>query len=211
MHNRVINEAGKIWEYLKGFHTEGDSDIVVVCCSYDIRVCDYAVSLMDKIGAKKILFSGNTGNWTRDIWTDKEAHIFTNRAVELGVNYNRILIEDNATNIGENIKYSNELLLEDQKVTYVSKPNTLLRIKLTAPKHCKNSHFYTSGPDFIFPNDISNIVGLNGVINEMVGDIHRIIKYPKLGFQESHYLPPEILEAYFYLVDEGYTDHLLQL
>lgn len=211
MHNRIIKEAGYIWEYLKGFHTEGESDIIIVCCSYDLRVCDYAVSLMDRINAKQILFSGNTGNWTRDIWTEREAHIFTNRAVELGVDHNSILIEENATNIGENIKFSNEIILNSQKVTYVSKPNTLLRIKLTAPMHCNKSHFYTSAPDFNFPNDISNIVGLNGVINEMVGDIHRIIKYPKLGFQENHHLPPEILDSFFYLVDEGYTDHLLQL
>lgn len=210
MHNRILNEAGNIWNYLKRFHTEGKSDVIVVCCSYDLRICDYAVSLMDKVGAENILFSGNTGNWTRALWTEREAHIFTDRAIELGVDLNRIIVEEDATNIGENIKFSNELLLDHQKTTYVSKPNTLLRINLTVPMHCNNSDFYTSGPDFSFPNDVSNIVGLDGIINEMVGDINRVMKYPELGFQEKHELPPEILDSYFYLINEGFSDHLIK-
>jgi hypothetical protein len=69
---------------------------------------------------------------------------------------------------------------------------------------------YISCPDIRFPDDVSNIVGLFGLINEMVGDIERIIEYPKLGYQVEHELPPEVIESWEYLKRQGFTQHLMR-
>lgn len=210
MNNRAIINGHILWDYLSSFRQEEESDIIVVCCSYDLRVCDYACDLYKRTNVKKILFSGKRGNWTRDLWSKTEAEIFKDRAIENGINYKNIIIEDEATNLGENINYSMKFLDEYKRITFVSKSNTLLRVKLTIPKHITGVSSYVSGPLFSFPDEISNIVGINGIINEMVGDIERIIKYPNLGFQEEHILPSDVLESYQYLIDQGFVEHLIK-
>lgn len=209
MYNKIINRANNLWNYLNQFNQISNCDIVIVCCSYDLRVCDYACEYFKKAGAKKIVFSENLGNWTRDLWSKTEADIFNDRAIKNGIDEKSIIRENRATNLGENISYSKKYLKKEDRVTYISKGNTLLRIKLTVPKYI-NNEFFVSGPKFNFPQEVSNVVGVYGTINEMVGDIQRIITYPDLGYQEKHTLPMEILDSYHYLVDKGYNDHLIK-
>lgn len=47
------------------------------------------------------------------------------------------------------------------------------------------------------------------VVRIMVGDLHRLMEYPKLGFMTSQDIPAEVREAFDVLVDAGYTGHLL--
>lgn len=209
MYNEVIEKAKVIWDYLHNFNKEESCDVIVVCCSYDLRVCDYGCEFFKRSGAGTIIFSGNQGNWTRDLWNKTEARVFSDRAIENGINKASIILEEKATNLGENIKFSKQFFNENDKVGFVSKSNTLLRIKLTAPKHLDNVSSF-SGPSFRFPGEVSNIVGVYGVINEMVGDMQRIIKYPALGFQEEHLFPEEVLDSYKFLISKGYTDHLMK-
>jgi hypothetical protein len=65
-------------------------------------------------------------------------------------------------------------------------------------------------PNILFPNDVSNVIGIFGLINEMVGDIERILKYPQFGFQVEHALPEEVLASWEYLVREGFTQHMME-
>jgi len=66
-----------------------------------------------------------------------------------------------------------------------------------------------SCPKIEFPDEISNIIGVWGVINEMVGDIERIQRYPDLGFQAKHSIPDYIIENWNYLMEQGFTNHLM--
>jgi hypothetical protein len=43
-----------------------------------------------------------------------------------------------------------------------------------------------------------------------VGDLQRIIEYPKREFQTTQEIPTEIFDAYEKLVGLGYTEHMLQ-
>jgi hypothetical protein len=88
-------------------------------------------------------------------------------------------------------------------VTFVSKPNSLLRVKLTAEAQWHEITSYVIGPDLSFPQRVSGVVEIKGVVNEMVGDIERIQNYPDSGYQVSHELPERIL------IEQGLADHLL--
>ncbi len=44
----------------------------------------------------------------------------------------------------------------------------------------------------------------------MVGDMQRIIEYPKLGFQIPQNIPEKVLEAYNTLVELGYIGKLIK-
>jgi len=210
MPTEAIKNAKLIWYYLASFHQEQPSDAIVVCCSYDLRVCDYACPFMKEIGAQRLLFSGNSGNWTRHLWDEPEAQVFKTRALQNGIDPTRILTEEQATNIGENVAFSKKMLPDAKSITFITKPNTILRVKLTVPLHWQNITAVTACPQFTFPDEVSNIVGVFGVINEMVGDIQRILAYPSLGYQVAHDLPTHILTAYESLVDQGFTKHLMR-
>ena len=205
----TIKNAVRIWDYFSSFNSYASSDAIVVCCSYDLRICDYACSLLRDGVAAKLVFSGNSGNWTRHLWDKPEAHVFSERAAAVGVDPAQIVVEDQATNIGENIRNARHLLPDARTVTFVTKPNTILRVRLTVPIQWPGITFYTACPRFSFPQDVSNVIGLIGVISEMVGDLERIAKYPELGYQIPHVLPPEIVKSWDYLIQKGFTHHLL--
>ena len=49
------------------------------------------------------------------------------------------------------------------------------------------------------------------ILNTMVGDLQRIVEYPKLGFQSKHEVPKNVMAAMQDLIKMGYTKHLLNL
>jgi hypothetical protein len=99
--------------------------------------------------------------------------------------------------------------LRVRRVTFVTKPNSVLRVALTVPIQWPEVDAFVDSPPFSFPHDVSNVIGVFGVIHEMVGDVDRIVRYPARGFQIAHELPPRILESFRHLVEEGFDRHLL--
>lgn len=210
MQSKVLKQASVLWDYMSQFKEEYKSDALVICCSYDLRVCDYACNLIQQGLSDTLVISGNTGNWTRYIWDEPEALVFQKRALANGLNTHQIILEQAATNFGENINFSSKLLPKAKHITFITKPNSLLRVLLTAKVQCPDKRVSVTAPEIAFPNEVSNVVGVLGLINEMVGDIERIMKYPALGFQSEHELPPKVLEAWQFLLDAGFDEHLMK-
>lgn len=207
MQSATMLHAERLWRYLASFECKGRCDAVVVCCSYDLRVCDYACELIENGISDRLVLSGKTGHWTGMLWDVPEASVFWERAKSRGIDEGAVVLEESATNIGENIAKSKALIPDAKTVTFVTKPNTLLRVKLTVPVQWPGIRAYTSCPGIRFPEDVSNVVGLFGLINEMVGDIERIMEYPRLGYQVEHEFPSEILESWEYLKRKGFIQH----
>ena len=198
-----------LWDYLSSFASTGRADAVVLCCSYDLRVCDYACELVKLGVAPRLVISGNAGNWTKHLWQRPEAHVFRERALACGMPSAKILVEDRATNFGENVRFSRALIPNARCVLFVTKPASVLRLKLTVDAQWPSIDCHVSGPPIQFPDDVSNVIGILGVIHEMVGDVQRIRAYPDLGYQAAHELPANILSTWQQLIDDGFTHHLL--
>ena len=47
-------------------------------------------------------------------------------------------------------------------------------------------------------------------INLMVGDLQRIIEYPKRDLQTSQIIPGDVMSAFWQLVEAGYDKHLIK-
>ena len=210
MTTATLHHAARLWEYLSRREKPRRSDAIVVCCSYDLRVGDHACDLFMAGLAPRLVFSGNTGNWTRHIWSRPEAHIFRDRAIERGVPEQAILMEDRATNFGENIGLTRAMLPDLRSAIFVTKPCSVLRVALTIPVQWPEISASVDAPSLRFPDEASPVVGVLGVIAEMVGDIHRIIEYPALGYQVAHGLPLEIEQSWRALIAAGFDAHMLR-
>jgi len=83
-----------LWDYHYLGHQPTKANCILGLGSYDIRVAEYCAELYKQSFAPIIVFSGNAGNWTRDLFKTPEAHIFKECALKNGVPATDILIED---------------------------------------------------------------------------------------------------------------------
>lgn len=209
MTTATMQHGHRLWSYMSSMRARAPADAVVVCCSYDLRVCDYASELIKADTAPLLVLTGRIGNWTRHLWNTTEAQVFRDRALGNGIDPGRIVLEEQATNFGENIAFARELLPVAQRVIFVTKPASVLRVSLTVPIQWPEIAALVDAPPLNFPDDVSNIIGVFGVLHEMVGDIHRVLEYPSRGYQVPHQLPESVLESWRALVAAGFDQHLL--
>ncbi|WP_199731058.1 YdcF family protein [Aquitalea sp. FJL05] len=177
--------------------------------AYDLRVVDHAVGLLQRGVAPRMLISGNTGNWTRDLWSKPEVEVFAERALQLGISRQQLLLEPRAGNFAENLAFSRALCPDARSVTFVTKPNSIRRVMQTQPVQWPDISYSVDAPDFAFPWEVSNMVGVFGLIEEMVGDIHRLLRYPQLGYQTAVSIPDTVLLAWQQLIAQGFNRQLL--
>ena len=204
----VVANARIIRDYLRSFRKEQPCDALVVCGSYDLRVMEHAIVLLQQGLSKKLVITGNTGNWTKYIWKEPEARVFYEYSKEQIPGDVEIMLETAATNFGENISFTKNLLPDVESVLLLTKPNAVLRVLLTAKKQWPDTACFVSSPEYTFPDEVSNVVGLLGLIDEMVGDIDRIRRYPELGYQIDHELPRSVQAAAEILMHSGFKNHL---
>ena len=184
----VLRDAALLWTYLGRGRDRRPSDLIVVCGSYDERVCDHGVGLVLGGLAPGLLLTGGSGNWTRHLWDRPEAEIFADRARAAGIAPARLWIEPRASNFSENVTFTRQLRPDLRSATFVTKPNSIARLRLTLAVRWPELDAAIDAPDLAFPDGVSSRIGHLGVIDEMVGDIDRIIAYPALGFQVTRFL-----------------------
>jgi len=206
--SEIVVSARVIWDYFSSFRNEQPCDALVVCGSYDLRVMDHATKLLHQGLSKKIVITGNTGNWTKHIWTQSEAKVFYEHSKTEIPSDIDVVLETKASNFGENISFSRSLLPDAKNVLLLTKPNAVLRVLLTAQKQWPNAVCFVSSPIYRFPEEVSNVVGFLGLLDEMVGDVDRIRRYPELGFQVEHELPIAVQKAADLLIRSGFDNHL---
>lgn len=193
------------------------ADVIVGFGSSDIRTADWRAQLWHDGWVPRILFSGARGRVTRDTFTENEADVYAKRAQELGVDASSILIENQATNSGENVTQTYELLVEKNAahstILLVHKPYMLRRAYATTMRQwpaAEKPKIICSSIDISFSEYcVDEHYPFEHVTNVMVGDMQRIREYPKLGFQIEQDIPNDVWAAYEELVRRGYTQHLL--
>jgi uncharacterized SAM-binding protein YcdF (DUF218 family) len=190
------------------------ADCIVVLCSNDPRVAERGAELFLQGWAPMILFSGNVGALTAGLYGKPEAEYFADIAMRMGVPAQHILIENQATNTGENIRYSRALLenhgIHIDQVILVQKPYMERRSFATFKRFWPEKRVIVTSPQIPFESYALPHLDAAQVIHIMVGDLQRIKLYPQLGFQIQQEIPDEVWSAYERLVELGYTGHLVQ-
>ncbi|MBN9385350.1 MAG: YdcF family protein [Chitinophagaceae bacterium] len=208
----VLIEARKLWDYHHVNHIPERSDCILVLGSHDLRVADRGAELYLEGWAPILIFSGGLGNVTKGIWKDPEADQFARIALDKGVPAEAIFIENQSTNTGENILFTQKLLqekgLDPQTFLLVQKPYMERRSYATFKKQWPEKKLIVTSPQISFDEYPTDDIPMEKVINIMVGDLQRIRIYPDKGFQIPQEIPDEVWAAYERLIGWGFTKHL---
>jgi uncharacterized SAM-binding protein YcdF (DUF218 family) len=203
-----------IWDYHHLNHALEKADCIIVLGSHDTRVAERGAEVFLGGWAPRIVFSGNLGALTSAIWQRPEAEIFAEVAVEMGVPRERILVERQSTNTGENVDFSRKLLLETgvhpEKAIVVQKPYMERRSYATFRKRWPELEVIVTSPQLDFDAYPTEAITRDDVIHIMVGDLQRILLYAERGWQIPQDVPAEVREAYAGLVEAGYTRRLVR-
>jgi hypothetical protein len=96
----VLEHANRLWEFFCSDRTHEPCDAIVVCCSYDLRVCDYACELIFRGVAQRLVLSGKTGNWTKHLWSEPRHEYSTGGLLRTASNWKRSLLKSKQLTLG---------------------------------------------------------------------------------------------------------------
>ncbi|WP_439481960.1 YdcF family protein [Cyclobacterium plantarum] len=213
VNSNVLDLAKILWDYHQLNHTLQPSDAIFVLGSHDTRVAERGAVLWLEGMAKYLILSGGLGNFTQGIWDEPEADKFARIAMEMGVPEKAILVENQSSNTGENIRFTQHLLekkgLDFRQFIVVQKPYMERRSYATFKKHWPEKTLWVTSPRISFEAYPNEEISMPIVIQSMVGDLQRIKEYPKKGFQIHQDIPDEVWAAFEQLVALGFDQHLI--
>ena len=217
MDARTRQLAERIWNYHRLCHQLVPADVILVLCSHDVSVAQRGAELWLAGWAPLLIFSGGLGGITRKMWTEPEADRFARIAIEMGVPADRILIENQSTNTGENVQFTRELLdargIAPARLILVQKPYMERRSFATFHKVWPGKDVVVTSPQAGFDDYLARYsneaLTPDAVVSIMVGDLQRIREYPARGFQIEQEIPEDVWAAFEALVDAGFDSHLV--
>jgi uncharacterized SAM-binding protein YcdF (DUF218 family) len=206
--------AKKIWDYCN-FRTElSPADAIVVLCSHDIRIAEYASHLYHQGLAPWLVFSGGLSPFTAKIYVKSEAEEFGKVAESLKVPKASLLFETQSKNTQENLELAMMLLrkegIEAKRVILVQKPNMLRRVYATATKLFPEIQFLISSHEIEFEDAPHEYISKEMLIHELTGDLQRIKLYAEKGFISPQEIDPSVWDAFERLKQMGYTGNLVR-
>ena len=214
---RFIDALRVLYDYMQLDQKLEPCDVIIGCgCKYlDIPI--KCAELYKDGMAKKILFAGGLGKGTSDKFERTEAEIFKDIAIKHGVLEKDIIIENKSTNTGDNFKYGisllNKLNIKCNSIIIVHNALSERRTFSTGKKLLNSKKLYITSPNFSFENFINCIKNdeVNGRedIEILLGDIQRIVVYPQFGWQIENNISTEVVDAYNYIKNLGFTRYLI--
>lgn len=200
-------------------HELKSADALFVLSSYDPRVPRYAARLYHESYAPLVLIAGTGEGHQHDLMaTDfgmKEGEYFAKVMKEEGVPESAMVLELESKNTGQNFEYMgrklDELGLDPKVVICVQKPFMERRVYATGKVWWPERELIVTSPSLTFEEYFDGSdKPKDEAINIMVGDLERIIEYPKRGFQIEQSMPQSVHNAFRFLIDAGYTRHLIK-
>lgn len=205
--------ARRIWEYHQLHHELRPTSVAIGLGSHDIGVPTFAAELYQRRLFPVLVFSGAHSPATADRFPRGEAYAFRDRAIELGVPPAAILVEPKATNTGENIKLSRQVLDDAgvcvDSVMLISMPSMERRAYATCLRVWPEVDVICASQSIDFDTYLHSFGDPHLVIDDLVGDLQRVIEYPRMGFSVPQDVPSDVRAAYEQLVRSGFASRLI--
>lgn len=187
---------------------EAHADILLIPGSHDLRVADHAASLFLKGRADWLVCSGGFGKITEGSFSEPEAVLFARRCMKQGVPEDRIILEQEATNTGENFINSRQVLASRGIVPktglIVCKPYMAKRAWATGTKQWPEVHWMVDPAPIAFSDYAAPDTPYEQLVELLVGDLQRMAVYADQGFQVPVQVPENVWQAWERLVQAGF-------
>lgn len=210
---RIHELAELIWDYHLLHHPLQKADCIFALGCHDAGVATVAADLLLAGWADLLLLSGGV-LFDKELSTKTEAEYFRDIALEKGVPKEKIVVENHATNTGENFQLAGALLkekgLNPQKFIVVQKPYMERRTYATGMVQWKGKELILASEKISFADYVKKGIPYDRIINTMVGDLQRIRFYPDKGFQIPQEIPSEVWTAFEELVSYGFDKRLIK-
>ncbi|MFJ9985814.1 MULTISPECIES: YdcF family protein [Streptomyces] len=208
-----FHDATLIWNYHQMGHELRPCSAAIGLGSHDLGVATTAVDLYRAGLFPVVVFSGGNSPTTRARFPRGEAVHYREHALSLAVPDEAIIVESKAANTGQNITFSRELLaeagVEVQSLLLISKPYMERRSYATCRKLWPEAEVVCASEPLELDDYIKSIGDEKLVVDMLVGDLQRVIEYPKLGFAVEQDVPGDVYDAYERLLGAGFDSRLI--
>ncbi|KDN85587.1 YdcF family protein [Kitasatospora cheerisanensis] len=211
--DRQWADTALLWDYQQMGHALRPCDVAIGLGSHDLGVAAETAGLYLRGLVKLIVFTGGPNPSRPDHFPRGEAVHFAEHALSLGVPESAVLIEPKARNTGQNIAFSRQALTEAgvaaSSVLLVSMPYMERRAYATCRQVWPEVEAVCASTAMNLHDYVKTIGDDQLVIDSLVGDLQRVIEYPKQGFAVAQDVPERVHDAYQRLIDAGFTSRLL--
>lgn len=206
-----------LWGYLYMEHPLQLADAIIGFGSHDQTIATRAAQLYKAGWAPMILFTGYLGKGTMGVFPKSEAELFAEIAMNEGVPPEAILIENKATNTGENIHFARRMFesrgIAPKKIIAVHKPYMSRRVWAALQKQWPEMEVVIAPGNPSLEDYMASMladgVEEREIINSLVGDFQRMDAFAKMGYQISQEIPPKTKASYEALVKLGYDQYIV--
>jgi uncharacterized SAM-binding protein YcdF (DUF218 family) len=208
-----FHDAMLIWDYHRMGHERRPCSAAIDLGSHDLGVATTAVVLHRAGLFPVVVFSGGNSPTTRARFPCGEGVHYREHTPSLGGANEAILVEPKAGNTGQNITFSRELLtkagVEVQSLLLISKLYMERRSYATCRKLWPEAEVVCASESLELDDYIKSIDDEKLVVDMLVGDLQRVIEYPKLGFAVEQDVPGDVYDAYERLLGAGFDSRLI--
>ena len=212
--NQILEDARRLFDFLSEAEDGPDrAEYVLAMGSQDLTVADTAVRAFWEKEAGWLVCSGGFGKDTAALFREPEGVLYARRCLELGAPEDRVLVEAEASNSGENFLFTRRLLAQrgifPQTGVIACKPYMARRAWATAAKQWPEVRWSVFRPMVSFEEYIARNGDRAEVLELMVGDLQRLRVYAG-HFQAPVEVPRSVWEAFERLAAAGYDKYVIR-
>ncbi len=211
-----MEAAEVVWEFLHLGHKPIPADVIIAMGTNDLRVAEFAADLYEKGFGKRIVCTGgfaHQGDLLATSWPKTEAEMYADVLVGRGIPADRILLETQATNTAENVRFTRRLLEErgirPNSVVFAVKRFMQRRTWATMAVEWPEMPGSLASPQTTLSEYFTDELTPERIINIMMGDLQRVWLYGKKGWSAPQRIPEAVKNAFAHLQAAGFTSHLL--
>jgi uncharacterized SAM-binding protein YcdF (DUF218 family) len=186
-------------------------DAVIVLGSKYTDVPRFAGELCARCRYPVVVFSGRRGRNTA-AWPTTEAELYEQIARPFLPSGARVLLEKEATNTGENVRFSLRLLAEQgiagRSILSIQNATMTRRALATFARERPDLTVVCLSPDLPYDDYLASAAEARSFLDDLVGNLQRILIYPGQGLQIEQPVPEAVLSAYRLLLSRGFDRQL---
>ncbi len=212
----VLEPLGVVWDYMRLVHPPLRADAILTLGSFDVQAAVHAAALWKRGLAPVIVMSGglaHRGGLLDTGWSKTEARVFAEAVRNEGVPEAAILLEEEAQNTADNFVASRAVAeragLNPRTLLVVAKPYMTRRGFATGRKAWPEADLAMQCEEIGMADYFAREADPERTVLALVGDLHRILVYPAMGFQIPQDVPTDVIDALRRLVEAGYGARLV--